>query len=480
MKQELPKIFVDCLRFFLQDCALSSVGPKARRNGERRHDYMRKVLIEAGFLASARHRSYFPVRFGALALVLLVPAVSSLQAQTNFPEANWVNLNGPASVTAIAVGANGEVYAGGGNIPYPIAVWNGVSWGHLGPDPMQADAMAFDTNGSLYVCGGFSSPPIAKWTGSNWSNLGFGSSGDIYAMAFDTNGNLYTGGSFTNAGGLPADNIAKWNGAAWSALASGMNSGVYALACHRNGNLYAGGNFTNAGGVSANHIAEWIGNAWSPIGSGIGMSANDYIWALAFDTNGNLYAGGSFTTADGMPANNIAKWDGATWSALGSGLNGAVYVLAFDGNGDLYAGGNFTNAGEVSADYIAKWDGATWSSLNSGMNGYVDALAFDTNGNLYVGGDFSSAGTNTFVGLVKALLSTSSYNLSLLNPGNGTNVITAVGTPNFAYALDLATNLTPPVNWIPQATNTTSSSNLIFTNISTGAQGFYRTRYVSQ
>ena len=36
----------------------------------------------------------------------------------------------------------------------------------------------------------------------------------------------------------------------------------------------------------------------------------------------NLYAGGYFTTAGGVPANYIAKWDGSAWSALGSGMNG--------------------------------------------------------------------------------------------------------------------------------------------------------------
>ena len=35
--------------------------------------------------------------------------------------------------------------------------------------------------------------------------------------------------------------------------------------------------------------------------------------------DGSLYAGGGFTTAGGVAANNIAKWDGTTssWSALG-------------------------------------------------------------------------------------------------------------------------------------------------------------------
>ena len=82
------------------------------------------------------------------------------------------------------------------------------------------------------------------------------------------------------------------------------------------------------------------------------------VYALAFDASGNLYAGGGFTTAGGVSANRIAKWDGSSWSALGSGMNSTVNALAVDASGNLYAGGYFTTAGGVSANYIAKWDGS--------------------------------------------------------------------------------------------------------------------------
>ena len=104
----------------------------------------------------------------------------------------------------------------------------------------------------------------------------------------------------------------------------------------------------------------------------------------------NLYAGGGFTTAGDVPANNIAKWDRTTssWSTLGAGVNGGVGALALDGHGNLYAGGDFTTAGGVAAKYIAKWEGPTssWSALGTGMNSGVGALALDRGGNLYAGG----------------------------------------------------------------------------------------------
>ena len=174
----------------------------------------------------------------------------------------------------------------------------------------------------------------------------------------------------------------------WTNLGDGMGDYVYALAFDTNGNLYAGGAFESAGGEDAYYIAKWDGANWTNLGDGV----NGYVDALACDANGNLYVGGEFSSAGGEGANYIAKWDGANWSSLGDGVDGYVYALACDTNGNLYAGGEFSSAGGEDAYYIAKWDGADWSSLGDGMGSYVHALAFDTNGNLYAGGEFEEAG----------------------------------------------------------------------------------------
>jgi hypothetical protein len=65
-----------------------------------------------------------------------------------------------------------------------------------------------------------------------------------------------------------------------------------------------------------------------------------------------LYAGGYFTTVGGSAANNIAQWNGSSWSALGSGMNYSVSALAVSG-GTLYAGGDFTTAGTNVSAYAA-------------------------------------------------------------------------------------------------------------------------------
>ncbi len=78
-----------------------------------------------------------------------------------------------------------------------------------------------------------------------------------------------------------------------------------------------------------------------------------------------LYVGGSFNTAGGASVNNIARWDGQTWSPLGAGLDSSVAVMiVFDdglgGGPALYVGGWFENAGGRPAHNIAKWDGKAW------------------------------------------------------------------------------------------------------------------------
>ncbi len=172
---------------------------------------------------------------------------------------------------------------------------------------------------------------------------------------------------------------------AWSGLGTGLNGTCLAITIDEQGNLYAGGAFSQAGGVPASNIAMWDGQQWSALGSGLD---NDCL-ALAFDSQGNLYAGGIFENAGGAPASRIARWDGENWSALGAGLDNACRSVAIDAEDNLYAGGIFLNAGGVEASRIAQWDGSNWSSLDRGLAGAVDDLAIDSRGNVYAVGTFT-------------------------------------------------------------------------------------------
>ena len=105
---------------------------------------------------------------------------------------------------------------------------------------------------------------------------------------------------------------------------------------------------------------------WLPT-FGAQPGTTDDVHALATFDDGSgpaLYLGGYFTMAGGVAASRIARFDGASWSALGSGVNAPILALTVfdDGGGPaLFAGGGFTLAGGVSASRIARWDGTSWS-----------------------------------------------------------------------------------------------------------------------
>jgi hypothetical protein len=195
----------------------------------------------------------------------------------------------------------------------------------------------------------------------------------------------------------------------------GTDGGVSAATVDGSGNLYIGGIFKAAGNVVANNVAKWDGSTWSSLGSGLNSNVN----ALAV-SGGTLYAGGQFTMAGGNAATNIAQWNGSIWSPLGSGLNGSVYALAVSG-GTLYVGGFFTVAGTNAANSIAQWNGTTWSPLASGVNSTVYALAV-SGGMLYAGGNFKTAGGNAATNI--AQWNGSSW--SALGSGMGPGLVTYV------------------------------------------------------
>lgn len=275
---------------------------------------------------------------------------------------------------------------------------------------IQGEIRAIGTNGNtLYVGGLFTSADnvpvtnLARWTGTNWSAVGGGANGEVNAIAIHGN-DIFIAGTFSQAGSVPASRIARWNSAGageWTALGPGIaGTRVTALALDVNGVLYAGGEFTNAGGVAVANVAKWNGTTWSALGSGL---RNDpyAAWVLALATRGTeLFAGGFFTDAGGVTVSCIAKWNGAGWTSLGSGVDDLDYLpqvtaLAVSGN-DLYVGGAFAKAGNVAAANVARWDGAAWSALGSGMGRYfgeipVTALAV-RGSRLLAGGRFISAG----------------------------------------------------------------------------------------
>jgi hypothetical protein len=308
------------------------------------------------------------------------------------PPDEWIQYNGlvlNGDVHAIA--ESGHFYLGGtftnvGGDPNAdfLVQGNGFSWGPI-CGPIGGSVAALQIIGStLYVGGSFQNGAgihNANYLIACDLNTGVarpvGNVGDlngaVYALTADANGTLYVGGQFINAAGIPAaDHVAAFNGS-WHAMGSGSGAGGgavddYVRSMASSGNdVYIGTDAVNVAGIpQADHVARWNGSAWSALGANTAgtdgwLPKTAFIYGLA--ASGSLVvATGSFQNANGNPlADNVASFDGSSWSPMGSdGAGNGPWI----GNGlavailgkDVYVGGNFTTAGgDPLASYVARY-----------------------------------------------------------------------------------------------------------------------------
>lgn len=326
-------------------------------------------------------------------------------------------------VAAIAELGNGDLVVGGnfaaaGGVPCAsIARWNGASWSPLGSAVAGSTATVRSlfplASGDLLVGGAFlfagtiTASNLARWDGVTWWATSSGTDGPVLVLRTLANGDVLAGGMFTKLGGVAAAHVARWQNGVWVPLGAGVDGMVSAAVEMPNGDVVVAGQFASAGGIPANNIARWNGSTWAPLGAGMGGSAAifPYVAALAVLQNGNLVAGGRFTTAGATSANHIARWDGTSWSAMGAGVTAGFLLLPQVASlltlpsGELVVGGVFTQAGGVTANFVARWNGGVWSAMGSGWgngagSGFVAALLGQANGDVIAAGSFSTFGFN--------------------------------------------------------------------------------------
>ncbi|WP_298460876.1 hypothetical protein [uncultured Cellulomonas sp.] len=215
----------------------------------------------------------------------------------------------------------------------------------------------------------------------------------VHALAY-AGGHLHLGGSFTSVGPLEAEHWVVHDGTSW-AVPQQLDNVVRTLAPHVDGVL-VGGDFDNAGPLRVQHLGVWSAAGWQLLGEGphSGYFSGGEVQSLLVDGDG-VVAGGLVDQAGAVRLGSIGRWSGTGWDDLAGGVaadvgDGQVFALARLGD-DVYAAGSFSAAGGVPAANIARWDGRGWSPLGAGTDGDVHALAV-LGGRLYAGGEFALAG----------------------------------------------------------------------------------------
>jgi hypothetical protein len=342
----------------------------------------------------------------------------------------------PVGSDELAVGGVFTNAGGNADADY-IAGWTGSAWQAYGPSGSLnggVEAIAY-AGGKLFAGGVFTNAGgnanadfLAVYDGTSWQpfcndTMGLAPFGGTVSALQVIGSTLWVGGSFQNGAHIPAaDYLLACDlntGVASSPYATDGDGGaIYDLTADTAGNLYAAGPFINLahltdGEVAAqsrDHVAyRDTGGAWHAMGSGPGpafAAVTDITRSITSDGT-NVYIGSdSDDIAGNVLADNVAKWDGATWSGMGSNTAATdgwfpastfIYGLTMLGS-DVVATGSFQNAnGEPTADAIASFDGAAWHPIgsdgagNGPINPQGNAVGV-LHSQLFAGGSFTTAG----------------------------------------------------------------------------------------
>jgi hypothetical protein len=210
--------------------------------------------------------------------------------------------------------------------------------------------------------------------------------------------------------------------------------------------LVVAGQIEAAGSRVVNNIATWDGASWSTLGNGLpGTGPDAAVYALLVH-DGQLYAGGYLLEDEsGTSAGPMLRWTGNAWQAVGQLDVNATVGTMIEFNGGIVAAVSTSNAG--SPAQALWWDGAAWQALGSfandpGQPSRIDTLVNDR-GSLVVGGAFVSVDGTPTSGLVRLIgawqdmgLATGSECVSALSSAPGLLIVDHLPTDS-AHAFHL-------------------------------------------
>jgi uncharacterized delta-60 repeat protein len=231
---------------------------------------------------------------------------------------------------------------------------------------------------------------------------GTGANSWVYALAVQSDGKILVGGEFTSINGVSRNYIARLNsdGSVDTGFngGTGANSYIYALAVQPDGKVLAGGSFTAMNGVVRSSIARLNSDGSLDTSFTAAVAASSYVWSMALQSDGKVLVGGSFTTVGGVSRNRIARLNsnGSLDTSFnpGTGANDWVRALALQSDGKVLVGGDFTTMNGTSRNRIARLNsnGTIDTSFNpgTGADGTVWSLSLRSDGTVLAGGDFTT------------------------------------------------------------------------------------------
>jgi uncharacterized delta-60 repeat protein len=334
------------------------------------------------------------------------------------------------SVLTIAQQADGKLIIGGEFHFLGAAVANGVARVELdgtmdptfdpsaaGPSGSVSTVVVRPGDGHVFVGGYFSTYAGVPRNNFAWTNSGgaleptfSGLTGatdsrpQIYALATQPDGKILAGGFFSSFNGSSHYNLVRLNrnGTIDPSFDPALQTegSVRAIIVQPDGKIVIGGNIRAVNGVRTGGIARLHRDGTVDSSFNVGTGADGSIFALARDSSGHTFVGGSFFHFNGTPQPAVAKLtpNGALDSAFSSGIpvGGVVHALARPDDASIVVGGTFETYNGVTARNLVKLDAlsgardAQFNAGGSGPAGSVRSIRLAEDGKYFVGGSFQT------------------------------------------------------------------------------------------
>jgi len=238
-----------------------------------------------------------------------------------------------------------------------------------------------------------------------------GADGEVHQVTAQPDGKVLIGGTFVSVNGVPRVALARLTpiGALDSGFLSGMagpDNTVKSIVLEPSsllepdGKILVGGAFTNFNGQSRNRIARLHPDGSLDDGFQYGMSGvNDWVLSIALQPDLKVLIAGSFTTANGVLRNRIARLnsDGSLDNSFQNGMSGAdnwIYSVAVQADARVLVAGLFASVNDTYRGRIARLnaDGSLDTTFQNGMigaNALVRAVGLQPDSMVLIAGDFT-------------------------------------------------------------------------------------------
>lgn len=285
----------------------------------------------------------------------------------------------------------------------------------------------------------------------------------IYALGLQSDGKVLIGGQFTSLG-YPSSShnyIARLNsdGTLDNTFNAGNISGstVNAIAVQADGNILIGGSFSSftTYGLTRNNIARLTTNgtpdlAYQP-------TAVSPIQSVYLQGDGKSMWGGTFTSLDSNTRVRVGRLntdgtlDGGFTANVGA--NNTVYAVTEDANGNVYVGGIMSTYNNLVREGVARVfsDGTLDSGFNNTTNfatPQIRCVAVQGDGKILAGGSFTSFNSAQRTNLVR--LYGDNYPAEIVTQPQGRNV--GVGT-NVTFSVEVSNPTAVNYQWRKDGAN---------------------------